>query len=539
MDLTCYLHDGWKPRIRPASQRRSWMDDSPESFAYRCLPLNIANAHGWEILSPCGFEASWNGGQAGDDVTIRLDPGVASHDAPVALFGLGTLTFHVAGLFRTAPGWNLWVGGAPNAAKDGIAPLGGIIETDWSPYTFTMNWRFTRPHHAIRFEENEPFCFIFPVQRQAIEESEPRFASIDEAPELKAQFEAWSRSRNAFQAEVKRNPPARPADKWQKLYYRGVDPGGIKGVPDHKSHLRPPPFANGAELAVCPVAPTPARAQTPPTGETALRKRDWLLRTQQRLRGLSPAADAIRRMPPSARDAFLDQHYALNRPVVLAGAVADWPATSKWSAHHLRRRLGDTEIELQAGRTDDADFERNKDAHRIRMPFAAFIDRIAQSPGNDLYLTAYNSAANAAALAPLADELGSLDAYLAPGAAGMLWIGPAGSFTPLHHDLTNNLLVQLRGRKRVVLVSPAETPRLYNDRHVFSEIRDIAASDLDLKRFPLAAGVRAHQVTLEPGDALFIPVGWWHQVTALDFSVSATYTNFIWPNDAYEDYPTA
>ncbi len=44
LEITCFLHEGWKPLIRPASPKRDWMDATPESFAYRCLPLNIANA---------------------------------------------------------------------------------------------------------------------------------------------------------------------------------------------------------------------------------------------------------------------------------------------------------------------------------------------------------------------------------------------------------------------------------------------------------------------------------------------------------------
>ena len=38
------------------------MDRIPDNHAYRCLPLNIANSHGWEILSPCAFEVAWRGG---------------------------------------------------------------------------------------------------------------------------------------------------------------------------------------------------------------------------------------------------------------------------------------------------------------------------------------------------------------------------------------------------------------------------------------------------------------------------------------------
>ena len=244
MDFTCYLHRGWAPLIRPAEATRPWMDASPAAFAYRCLPLNIANAHGWEILSPCAFEAYWTGRQDTRDVVLRLPPGIPKETAPVSLFGQGVLSFHIQGLFRTPPGWNLWVGGSPNRPKDGISPLTGVIETDWAPYTFTMNWRFTRRNHWIRFEEREPICFLFPVQRDVLERMEPRFAFLESAPELMEQFQAWSRSRNAFQAEMADGTPRPPTEMWQKRYYRGVDMNDRSGIPDHRAKLRLKPFAH-------------------------------------------------------------------------------------------------------------------------------------------------------------------------------------------------------------------------------------------------------------------------------------------------------
>src|SRR6201982_425284 len=105
MDLTCYIHPGWAPLIRPAPATRAWMDATPESFAYRCLPLNIANAHGWEVLNPVGFEAVWDGGTGVEAVTVRPDPGAAPEQAGVSLFGQGILTFHVQSVIRTPPGW--------------------------------------------------------------------------------------------------------------------------------------------------------------------------------------------------------------------------------------------------------------------------------------------------------------------------------------------------------------------------------------------------------------------------------------------------
>ena len=269
MDFLCYLHEGWQPLIRPAEPTRPWMDATPEAFAYRCLPLNIANAHGWDILTPSGFSAYWRGGSSTADVIIRPDAGMPSAAAPVSLFGQGTFTIHIQGLFRTPPGWNLFAGGSPNSAKDGIAPLSGVIETDWSPYTFTMNWRFTRRNHWVRFEAGEPICFIQPTQRDALERMNPKFVPLNDNPEAARQFAAWSRSRNSFQAKVTEQPPASASDKWQKRYYRGLDMDDKAGVPDHRAKLRLKPFTNAAPADIAPEVEATVRVD-PDCLETAI-----------------------------------------------------------------------------------------------------------------------------------------------------------------------------------------------------------------------------------------------------------------------------
>lgn len=527
--------------------RRGWMDDAPESFPYRCLPLGIANSHGWDVLSPCGFEVVWNGGLAPEDVTVTTAEGTSETDAPVALFGQGTFTIHVAGLIRTPPGWNLHVSGPPNAFKDGAAPLTGIIETDWSPYTFTMNWRLTRPGQTVRFAENEPIAHFFPVQRGAVEEFAPAFARIDDDPALKQAFETWSASRNAFQAEMLNNPPSKPADKWQKLYYRGMTPDGTCPVADHQTKLQPAEFAN-ADLtgkAVAAMAATPVTQGIHPERPASkpdwrLQKAAWLMRSLNRQRALSNRASGIPLSGPVDRDEFLDEYYAPSRPVVISGEIDDWPGRTRWTPDYLKEKIGAAPVEYQGGRNGDPAFERYKDNFARQLPFDRFIDLITRTSGNDAYLTAYNSRLNGEALRPLEAETLPLPNYLAQTPehfGGMFWIGPAGTFTPLHHDLTNNLLVQVTGTKRILLVDALEQPKLYNDRHVFSEIQNLADPALDLDRFALLHDVNAHHIVLQPGQMLFIPIGWWHQVEALDFSVSLTFTNFLWRNDHYADYP--
>ncbi|HLA01734.1 MAG TPA: DUF6065 family protein [Aestuariivirga sp.] len=170
--LIWYREEGPAPEIRPAPLARDWMDATPEKFAYRCLPLNIANCQGWELLSPNGFTAIWNGGSAID--AIRIDPD-ESNEPPAAMshFGSGILTFGVKGLFRTPEGIDLCATGPINRPKAGIHALTGIIETDWSEFGFTMNWLFTDKDRTVRFEKGEPFCTIYPVPRGLAESMDP------------------------------------------------------------------------------------------------------------------------------------------------------------------------------------------------------------------------------------------------------------------------------------------------------------------------------------------------------------------------------
>lgn len=219
------------------------MDASPQGFAYRCLPLNIANGHGWEVLCPSGFAARWNGGPAPSDVEIRPDepggwPGLAH-------FGCGVVTFHFGYLVRTEPRFDLWVGGPPNNPKDGIVPLTGIVETDWAPYSFTMNWLLTRPGHWVRFERDEPYCSFFPIERGVVESTTPEIRDLSTAPETKQAFDAWTANRGKFLEELPVAGSAAHQQRWQKDYYRGLDAAGQRASSDHRTKLQlDPPIDN-------------------------------------------------------------------------------------------------------------------------------------------------------------------------------------------------------------------------------------------------------------------------------------------------------
>lgn len=216
------------------------MDRTPQSFAYRCLPLAIANSHGWELLTRVAFRAIWTGGDLPD--ALRVESAAQPPLVPVSHFGCRVLTFHVPYLMRTPPGLNLWVSGSPNHPKDGIAPLSGVVETDWSPYGFTMNWRFTRPNHWVAFEEGEPFCFFFPVPRGLLEACVPEIHAAAEAEELIRQNRLAQDQRAQFLAELPIEGSEAHGRRWEKNYYRGLTPEGSVGSTEHQAKLQLRPF---------------------------------------------------------------------------------------------------------------------------------------------------------------------------------------------------------------------------------------------------------------------------------------------------------
>jgi hypothetical protein len=241
MRLTSFALSAESPSIVPAPVERAWMERTGNSFAYRCLPLNIANAHGWLILNPAPFVAEWNGG-VGLDATVIRQVGAEGRLIASSHFGSGVLTFDVDALFRTEPGYDLMVTGPFNQPKDAIQPLSGIVETDWAPFTFTMNWKFTRKHTPIAFERDEPFCMIFPVQRGLIEAVQPEIRPIESDPELHGAYRAWAESRRTFNQELRVSGSEAQTEKWQKDYFRGSGRFGSGPPADHRTKLRARPF---------------------------------------------------------------------------------------------------------------------------------------------------------------------------------------------------------------------------------------------------------------------------------------------------------
>ncbi len=224
-------------------------------------------------------------------------------------------------------------------------------------------------------------------------------------------------------------------------------------------------------------------------------------------------------------EAFYRRYWETNTAVCFEGFALAWPACSRWSPSYFATEFGDVQVEACTGRSADPEPDINAGAHREHMSMARFAARVeAAGVSNDLYLIAGNGNSRTEALAPLFDDVRPPPGLFSNEhlrSSSALWFGPAGTITALHHDTSNILFCQIWGRKRVRLAPPDNALLLPFARGLYNHVdpRDPLPEHLDAAR-------SMFDVVVKPGDALFIPVGWWHHVEALDVSISLALNGF-------------
>lgn len=218
--------------VRPANRERAWFDEFPDHFPYRCLPLVIANQAGLALSMNFAFSVVWDGtpAQSGIKVTSndrRAVSYISGH------FGYGVLTFSLPYLFRTPDNVALMAMGPANWPKIGAVAMEGIVETAWSPYTFTMNWKMLEPGRAVLWDAGEPFCQLVPIDLNLIKDIKVEQKPLATDPELQARHAAWAESRRKFNEDRKVAPRGPGPSPWQKHYFQGKLLDGSSGTDAH------------------------------------------------------------------------------------------------------------------------------------------------------------------------------------------------------------------------------------------------------------------------------------------------------------------
>lgn len=240
-------------------------------------------------------------------------------------------------------------------------------------------------------------------------------------------------------------------------------------------------------------------------GPLARVRRDLHTRVASRLRG--GRVDMVERRIDLTAPEFLEQYFARSVPVVLAGLARSWPAVRRWSFEWLANHCGDERVCI----TDygDPDFVPLRTAlsriERGEARFARFGALLHHRPDvrSDLDLAA----------------LSQYRPRLSFATSMQFFVAGASSVSPLHADGTCNFHVQLHGEKvwRIVepRFNPVMQPLALGAPHFKSPL-----APFDVGAAPDAPGIDVLEAVLEPGDVLFNPSFFWHEVRYRKPSIS-------------------
>jgi Cupin-like domain len=255
--------------------------------------------------------------------------------------------------------------------------------------------------------------------------------------------------------------------------------------------------------------------------------REWWLRAVAKLAEMGDEASLVDVRHDLTDIDFLREYYYRNRSVCIPGLASGWPAISRWSPDYLSSVAGTVMVEVMVGRDHVGAREQSTTSVIQRsMLFADYVDCVYSGRNtNDYYMVGRNQFFDKPGTAVFLNDI-VRPPYVSleqPGEHVRLWFGPAGTVTQLHCDDHNILLVQIVGRKTVRLYAPYFSECMEQRRPWFAEVDPQRA---DAQKQPQAAAAVGTSLELSPGDALFIPVGWWHALEAIDVSMTLTFTGF-------------
>ena len=241
-------------------------------------------------------------------------------------------------------------------------------------------------------------------------------------------------------------------------------------------------------------------------------------------------------------ETFRAEVLPMNAPVVLRGLCSDWPSagaareSDEGVAGYLKAMNKGAPVEFMTappevrGEFFYGDTLKTRNFQKARATLGGVLDRLLALVSEPSPSAIYIQSTPTDACLPAFTSQNVMP-LLPDTVRPRVWIGNAVRIQT-HYDLSDNIAVVVAGKRRFILFPPDQLPNLYVGPFEQTlagspvSLADIEAPDFD--RFPrLLAALEAGLIAeLEPGDAIFIPYGWWHHVRSL--SALNVLVNYWW-----------
>lgn len=219
-----------------------------------------------------------------------------------------------------------------------------------------------------------------------------------------------------------------------------------------------------------------------------------------------------------SRKKFGRQFVRPAQPVVIKDFIRDCPALEKWNYDYFKEKAGDREVSLHGAENSDPD--KVVSLPVAKTTFGNYLDYIRQQP-TEQRLFLFNLLLDKPELRKEIRPQIIVKNFLPK--LPLMFFGGEGSSVRLHYDIDKShvFLTQFEGKKKIWLFAPDQSDLLYRLPYNFHSIADLRQPDLE--QFPALRYVQGYECTLEPGDTLFIPAGYWHYIQYVTQGYSVSY----------------
>ena len=215
----------------------------------------------------------------------------------------------------------------------------------------------------------------------------------------------------------------------------------------------------------------------------------------------------IDRVKSITKEDFIKNYFKLQKPVVIERFIEDWPAYSKWNLAYVKQVAGDKIVPLYDDRP--VDFKDGFNEPHATMKMSEYVDLLKREPTKfRIFLW------NVLKEVPVLQKdfrFPDFGLRLMKGLP-MLFFGGTNSHTFMHYDidLANIFHFHFEGKKEVILFDQKQNKYLYKVPYSLIVREDIDFSNPDFEKWPALKKVKGYKTTLEHGQVLYMPEGYWH-----------------------------
>jgi ribosomal protein L16 Arg81 hydroxylase len=217
---------------------------------------------------------------------------------------------------------------------------------------------------------------------------------------------------------------------------------------------------------------------------------------------------------------FRKKYLIPQKPLLIKGGLFEkTSAFSKWSIDFFKQQLGGIDVDVY----DNSKVKGKTTALTrgdLKMKFGEFLDVIRENKPTSLRMFLFNGFKYKP---ELQKDFPKPDVFKGLINIGFLFFGGNSTSVRMHFDIdhSNVLMTQIKGRKKVILISPEYNDLIYKIPYNTFSLVDF--DSIDYKKYPAMKYVKGYEFVMNDGDSLFMPSAYWHFNVYIDGGYALSY----------------